>query len=77
MTRLTSPNSPVGLVIGGVMAALGVMLALRLFVLGREPVTGSLGLDVGFAVFFVLRGALQYRRWRLAGGQAGGRAGGQ
>lgn len=72
MARLTSPHSPVGLAIGGVMAALGVFLALRLFVLGREPVTGTLGLDLAFAVFFVLRGALQYRRWRLAKGRTEG-----
>jgi hypothetical protein len=48
------------------MAALGVFIALRLLVLDREPLTGTRGLDLAFAVFFVLRGALQYRRWRLA-----------
>lgn len=64
--KVTSPHSPIGLAIGGVMAALGVFIAARLFVLGRPPVTGTMGLDVAFAVFFVLRGALQYRRWRLA-----------
>lgn len=64
--KVTSPHSPVGLAIGGVMAALGVFIALRVLVLGRPPVTGTFGLDIAFAVFFVLRGALQYRRWRLA-----------
>lgn len=64
--KVTSPHSPVGLAIGAVMAGLGVLIALRLLVLGREPVTGARGLDIAFAVFFVLRGALQYRRWRLA-----------
>ena len=66
MTRITAPNSAVGLAIGGVMAGIGVFIVLRLVALGREPLTGTLGLDYAFAVFFVLRGALQYRRWRLA-----------
>jgi uncharacterized membrane protein len=64
--KITAPASPLGLAIGGVMAAIGVYLAVRLFVLRAPPVTGTFGLDVAFAVFFVLRGALQYRRWRLA-----------
>ena len=64
--KVTSPHSPVGLAIGAVMAGLGVFIALRLLVLHREPLTGTGVLDLAFAVFFVLRGALQYRRWRLA-----------
>jgi hypothetical protein len=64
--KVTSPHSPLGLAIGAVMVSLGVFIALRLFVLDREPVTGTRGLDIAFAVFFVLRGALQYRRWRHA-----------
>ncbi|MBL8959739.1 MAG: hypothetical protein JNJ98_07800 [Gemmatimonadetes bacterium] len=56
----------IGLGIGAVMAALGVYVALRALVFGGAPLTGTLGLDLGFAVFFIARGGLQYRRWRLA-----------
>ncbi|MBC7895551.1 MAG: hypothetical protein H7066_09060 [Cytophagaceae bacterium] len=71
MVKVTSPHSPVGLAIGAVMAGLGVFIALRLLVLEREPLTGTPALDLAFAAFFVLRGALQYRRWRLARERAG------
>jgi len=64
--KVTSPHSVVGLGIGAVMAILGVFIALRLLLLHREPLTGTGLLDLAFALFFVLRGALQYRRWRLA-----------
>lgn len=59
-------SSTLGLGIGAVMAALGVYIALRALVVGGAPLTGSLGLDLAFAVFFIARGGLQYRRWRLA-----------
>lgn len=48
------------------MAGLGVYIALRALMAGGTPLTGSLGLDLAFAVFFIARGGLQYRRWRLA-----------
>jgi hypothetical protein len=48
------------------MAALGVYIALRALAFGGPPLTGTLALDLAFAVFFIARGGLQYRRWRLA-----------
>ncbi|MBK8250168.1 MAG: hypothetical protein IPK85_22670 [Gemmatimonadetes bacterium] len=56
----------IGLGIGAIMAALGVYIALRALMFGGAPLTGTLGLDLAFAVFFIARGGLQYRRWRLA-----------
>jgi hypothetical protein len=59
-------SAGIGLGIGAVMAALGVFIAARLVVLGGAPLTGTWGLDLAFAVFFLVRGGLQYRRWRQA-----------
>ena len=59
-------SNTAGVIIAGVMTAMGVFIALRLLVLGRAPVTGTTGMDLAFALFFILRGAVQYRRWRLA-----------
>lgn len=56
----------IGLGIGAVMASLGAYIALRVLAFGGTPLTGTLGLDLAFAVFFIARGGLQYRRWRLA-----------
>jgi hypothetical protein len=58
--------SSLGLGIGAIMAALGAYIALRVLALGETPLTGTLALDLAFAVFFIARGGLQYRRWRLA-----------
>lgn len=60
-----TPTFGIGLAIGAVMAALGAWIGIRLAT-GAPPLTGTAALDLGFAVFFVARGALQYRRWRLA-----------
>lgn len=58
--------SSLGLGIGAIMASLGAYIALRVLAFGGVPLTGTLALDLAFAVFFIARGALQYRRWRLA-----------
>ena len=65
---LPSMRNPaaLGLGIGGIMAGLGVYIALRALAFGGPPLTGTLGLDLAFAAFFIARGALQFRRWRLA-----------
>lgn len=61
------PIAPtLGLGIGAIMAALGAYIALRALVFRETPLTGTLALDLAFAVFFIARGGLQYRRWRLA-----------
>lgn len=59
-------RNDLGLGIGAVMAALGAFIALRLVLLKGAPLTGTWGLDLAFAVFFLVRGGLQYRRWRQA-----------
>lgn len=64
MNPLRTAN--IGLAIGAVMAALGLFLALRLVAFDAPPVTGQFWLDLAFALFFMARGALQYRRWRHA-----------
>jgi hypothetical protein len=59
-------RTDIGVGIGGVMAALGVFIAVRLLAFGRAPLTGTGWLDLAFAAFFLVRGGLQYRRWRQA-----------
>lgn len=56
----------IGLGIGFIMAALGVFIGLRVTMFQDAPLTGTLAMDLAFAVFFIARGGLQYRRWRLA-----------
>jgi hypothetical protein len=56
----------IGLGIGAVMAGLGVYIGARVLMTSAPPLTGRTGLDLAFAVFFIARGGLQYRRWRLA-----------
>jgi hypothetical protein len=46
------------------MIALGVFVAIRLVVRAGEPLTSSPGLDLAFAVFFAIRGAMSLSRWR-------------
>jgi hypothetical protein len=53
----------VGFTIGAVMIGLGLFIALRLPLTGRS-LTGKLWLDLAFAFFFVVRGALQIARFR-------------
>lgn len=54
----------VGLVIAALMIGIGLYLGVRAAFGVQGAVTGSRGLDVAFAVFFVARGALQVQRWR-------------
>ncbi len=62
---MTSPAAArIGLAIGAVMAGLGIYIIARVLVFGAPSLTGRVWLDVAFAFFFVVRGALQYRRWR-------------
>ncbi|MBK6485643.1 MAG: hypothetical protein IPF98_01990 [Gemmatimonadetes bacterium] len=58
----------IGLGIGAVMIGLGLYIGARTLVGGTTPLTGTRWLDLAFAVFFVLRGALQVQRWRRATG---------
>jgi len=50
----------VGAVISGIMFALGVFVAVRLLVRPEEPLTGSVAVDIAFALFFMARGALYF-----------------
>jgi hypothetical protein len=50
----------VGAVISGIMFALGVFVAVRLLVRPGEPLTGSVAVDIAFALFFMARGALYF-----------------
>jgi hypothetical protein len=61
-------RTDIGVVIGGVMVALGAFIAVRLLAFRGVPLTGALGLDVAFAAFFLIRGGMQFRRWRQARG---------
>lgn len=49
------------LVIGSVMVTLGAFVALRPFWTGPTPLTSSRWLDVAFAAFFLIRGAMTIR----------------
>ena len=54
----------IGLVIGGVMFALGAYIALHPL-WDRAPVTSSRFLDLAFATFFLVKGWLYLRQaWR-------------
>jgi hypothetical protein len=50
-------------VISAVMMALGLFVAIRLLVRPGDPLTTSVALDIGFAVFFFARGAIHF--WTL------------
>ena len=54
--------------IGAVMVALGVYVGVRVLATGAPPLTGKIWLDLAFAFFFIVRGGLQYQRWRRAKG---------
>ena len=67
MTRQARPAlRTVTLVIGLLMIALGLFLAVRPLVAPGRPVTASRWLDMAFALFFLLRGALNVRSARRA-----------
>ena len=59
-------TAPLGLAIAAVMAGLGLYIGGRLLTGDGPPLTGTRALDAAFAVFFVLRGAVQAGRWRRA-----------
>lgn len=54
------PRYTIAFVLGGIMLALGVFIALRPL-LGMRPVTQQLWLDLVFAAFFMLRGGMNIR----------------
>lgn len=68
----SSPGAPspgsarVRLAIGAAMTALGFYIGGRVLLTEAPPLTGTLALDLAFAVFFVARGALAYARFRRA-----------
>ena len=62
-------SARLALVIGGVMTLLGLYIAARVLLTEAPPLTGTLALDLAFAVFFVARGALAYARFRRAQGR--------
>lgn len=66
-SRTRKATARVGLGIGAVMVGVGVYVAVRALMFGAPPLTGMVWLDLGFAFFFLVRGALQYRRWRQLG----------
>lgn len=53
------------------MIAIGTWILVAGLVLQRPPVTQSRALDYGFAAFFILRGAMNIHRARLAARRAG------
>lgn len=62
----SSANARIALAIGVTMIALGLYIGGRSLAGAATPLTSKPWLDVAFAVFFVVRGALQVRRWRQA-----------
>jgi hypothetical protein len=58
----------VTLVLGALMIALGLFLALRPLMAPGRPVTNSRWLDMAFALFFLVRGAMNVRSARRARG---------
>ena len=57
-------SARVGFGIGAVMVGLGAFIIARLLLTGRPPLTGKTWFDGAFGVFFIVRGAVQYGRWR-------------
>ena len=49
-----------GMVISGVMIALGIFVGARLLANPDQPLTGTRMLDGAFALFFIARGALYF-----------------
>jgi hypothetical protein len=62
----TTIGSRAVLVLGVLMIALGLYVALRPLVAPGRPLTGRLWLDVAFAALFLLRGAMNVRSARRA-----------
>ncbi|GAC1478230.1 MAG: hypothetical protein NVS1B4_21810 [Gemmatimonadaceae bacterium] len=52
------------LVMGVTLLALGVYVAVRLILVPGRPLTHSLPIDVAFAAFFIIRGAMNVRAAR-------------
>jgi hypothetical protein len=63
-----SPLRSVTLVLGLLMIALGLFLALRPLLAPGRPVTTSPWLDMAFALFFLVRGAMNVRGGRRSRG---------
>jgi hypothetical protein len=53
-------------VLGGLMIGIGVWILAAGLMAQRPPITQSRALDYGFAAFFILRGAMNIHRARLA-----------
>jgi hypothetical protein len=70
-----TPRRTLSLVLGLLMIGLGAFVALRPLFVGRHPLTGQPFLDVAFALFFVLRGAMYLRALRRPDPRLGGPAG--
>lgn len=49
------------IVLGAVMAGLGLLIIARLIVRGGEPMSPSIWLDLLFALFFLFRGGTHLR----------------
>lgn len=49
------------LVVGAVMMGLGVFIAVRPLLFPQVRITGSVALDVAFALFFLVRGYVNVR----------------
>ncbi|MEO6444899.1 MAG: hypothetical protein ABIZ91_08140 [Gemmatimonadaceae bacterium] len=60
----TGASARIGIAIGAVMVGLGAYIAARTLFMDGAPVTGQRWLDLAFAFFFIVRGAMQYARWR-------------
>ena len=67
---LRTARGRIALVLGVLMVALGAWLVASVLVLGRPPVTSSKWLDVAFAAFFILRGAMNLSSGRRAARRA-------
>ena len=55
----TIPHQRLG-ILAVLMLALGVFVAIRLLVRPGDPLTGTVAVDIAFALFFMARGALYF-----------------
>ena len=62
MGRLVTPAFLI--IVGWVMIALGVFVAVHPMLPNARPITGALWLDIAFAVFFLVRGGMNVKTGR-------------
>jgi hypothetical protein len=55
------------MVIGAIMVGIGLWVSYRRFMPGQDPIGSNLWIDVGFVVFFLLRGGMNIRKAQRMG----------